>query len=216
MIRESTPEARRERILAATVDVVRTRGFAGARVADIARAAGTSSGLVLYHFGSLDGALTQTLTWLEDAYYADLATAVQTSNDPVARLAVMADLGSSSGHAISEWALWLELWVRALRDDKARAVRAAFDDRWRSMLHDVIRDGASTGRFTVADPWATALRLACLMDGLAIQLALGDPELDPARFRSLWLGSAALELGLDPSTFGMPASGGERAGLPRG
>jgi AcrR family transcriptional regulator len=43
------PEERRRRILAATVDVVRERGFAGARVADIAEAAGTSSGLVLYH-----------------------------------------------------------------------------------------------------------------------------------------------------------------------
>jgi hypothetical protein len=33
------------------------------------------------------------------------------------------------------------------------------------------------------------------MDGLAIQLALGDPVIDVTRFRQLWLGAAALELG---------------------
>ena len=54
---KNAPEERRERILRATVEVVRTRGFAGTRVSDIAAAAGTSQGLILYHFQSLAGAL---------------------------------------------------------------------------------------------------------------------------------------------------------------
>ena len=67
------PEERRRRILTATVDVLRERGFAGTRVTDIADAAGTSSGLVLYHFKSLEGALAEALTTLEDDFYAELA-----------------------------------------------------------------------------------------------------------------------------------------------
>jgi hypothetical protein len=39
------------------------------------------------------------------------------------------------------------------------------------------------------------------MDGLAIQLALDDPGMTEARFRDLWLGSAALELGVAPELF---------------
>ena len=39
------------------------------------------------------------------------------------------------------------------------------------------------------------------MDGLAIQLALGDPDLGPSRFRELWLQAAALELDIDPAVF---------------
>jgi AcrR family transcriptional regulator len=66
------PEERRRRILAATIEVVRERGFAGTRVLDISAAAGTSPGLVLYHFGSLAGALAEALTFAEDTYYADL------------------------------------------------------------------------------------------------------------------------------------------------
>jgi hypothetical protein len=91
--------------------------------------------------------------------------------------------------------LWLELWVRALRDPDARAARESLDQRWRAALAAVIQEGVSCGDFTVADPPTATTRLASLMDGLAIQLALGDPVIDVTRFRQLWLGAAALELG---------------------
>ena len=99
------PEERRERILRATVDVVRTRGFAGARVSDIAEAAGTSQGLVLYHFHSLDGALDAALTLLEDEFYDDLARDLQEQVGPIERLRHMADLGAGLGPAVGDWRL---------------------------------------------------------------------------------------------------------------
>jgi len=198
------PEERRRRILAATVDVVRERGFAGARVADIAEAAGTSSGLVLYHFGSLAGALTEALTWLEDEFYADLEHDLDTAAGPVERLRHMAEMGAGSGPAVGDWTLWLELWVRALRDEGARAARESLDRRWRAALREVIGEGVAAGLFRPADAEASTIRLASLMDGLAIQLALGDPDLDTTRFHELWLQAAALELGIDAAVFADP------------
>jgi AcrR family transcriptional regulator len=195
------PQARRRRILEATVHVVRERGFAGTRVVDIAAEAGTSSGLVLYHFGSLAGALAQALTFLEDSFYAALETDLEAVVGPVERLRQMAELAAASGPAVGDWTLWLELWVRALRDDTARAARESLDRRWRSALRQVVLEGVAAGAFTPADVAATALRLSCLMDGLAIQLALAGPGMTPARFRRLWLDAAALELGVPPETF---------------
>jgi AcrR family transcriptional regulator len=195
------PEERRRRILAATIDVVRERGFAGTRVTDIATAAQTSSGLVLYHFGSLASALTEALTYLEDTFYATLDAELGDVSDPVERLRRMAELGSGSGPAVGDWTLWLELWVRALRDDTARAARESLDGRWRSTLRGVITDGVRTGDFTVKDVGAATVRLACLMDGLAIQLALGDPGMTVDRFRRYWLDAAALELGVSAAIF---------------
>jgi AcrR family transcriptional regulator len=196
------PEERRRRILEATVDVIRDRGFAGARVSDIAAAAGTSAGLVLYHFGSLTGAMNEAIIWLEDGFYTDLAGELTTFPGPVERLRRMAELGAGSGPAVGDWTLWLELWVRALRDDSARAARESLDGRWRAALQEVLADGVEAGLFRAADVEATTIRLACLMDGLAIQLALGDPGMTSDRFRSLWLAAAAHELGLDPADFG--------------
>jgi AcrR family transcriptional regulator len=195
------PEERRRRILAATVDVIRRRGFAGTRVLDISAAAGTSPGLVLYHFGSLAGALAEALTFAEDAYYADLERELDVAAGPIERLRLMAELGASSSPAMGDWTLWLELWVRALRDETARSTRVALDRRWRIALREVIDEGVRSGDFRPADPEVSTLRLASLMDGLAIQLALEDPGMTPERFRDLWLGGAAIELGVPAQAF---------------
>jgi len=190
------PEERRERILRATVDVVRERGFAGTRVADIADAAGTSPGLVLYHFGSLDGALEAALTLLEDNFYDDLDRDLREQVGPVERLRHMAELGAGSGPAVGDWRLWLELWVRALHNDDARRAREALDRRWRAALEQVIREGKAIGEFAPRDVESAAVRLASLMDGLAIQLALEDTSVTPARLADLWWEAARLELGM--------------------
>lgn len=125
------PQERRERILRATIAVVRERGFAGTRVTDIALAAGTSQGLVLYHFGSLAGALAASLTLLEDEFYEELERNLSEVVGPVPRLWHIAELGAGYGPAVGDWRLWLELWVRAIRDEDARTARESLDSRWR-------------------------------------------------------------------------------------
>ena len=192
------PEERRDLILRATVTVVRDRGFAGTRVSDIAEAAGTSPGLVLYHFGSLNGALDAALTLLEDEFHVDLAHDLQEQVGPVERLRHMGDLGAGLGPAVGDWRLWLELWVRALHDPGARETRESLDRRWRAALRGVIEEGIACGDFSPADADAAATRLASLMDGLAIQLALDDPDMSPERLIALWWEAAVLELRMNP------------------
>ncbi len=189
------PEERRRRILEAAVEVLLARGYAGTRVVDIAKAAGTSSGLVLYHFKSLEGVLAQALTTVEDDFYAELAADLQATAGPVERLRLMALRASGNGPAVGDWRLWLEIWVRALRDDGARATREALDRRWRTALREVIDEGVASGDFHPVDAASSTVRLASLMDGLAIQLALADPDMTPARMTELWLVAASLELG---------------------
>jgi cytosine/adenosine deaminase-related metal-dependent hydrolase len=109
----------------------------------------------------------------------------------------MAERGAGAGPAVGDWGLWLEIWVRALRDEGARQTREALDRRWRAALREVIDEGVTAGAFHPADAGAATLRLASLMDGLAIQLALADPDMTPARMAALWLESASLELGAD-------------------
>jgi AcrR family transcriptional regulator len=191
------PEERRRRILMAAVDVLRERGYSGTRVVDIAEAAGTSSGLVLYHFKSLEGVLAQALTCLEDDFYADLQRDLRSTRGPVERLRYMGELAAGAGPAVGDWSLWLEIWVRALRDEGARTTREALDRRWRAALREVIDEGVVAGAFKPGDPEAATVRLASLMDGLAIQLALADPDMSPARMRDLWLEAASLELGAE-------------------
>lgn len=189
------PEERRRRILAAAVDVLRERGFGGTRVADIAAAAGTSPALVLYHFSSLGDVLVEALTSVDDAFYAALEEA--DGDDPRDRLARLAGLAGLGGPAFGDWQLWLEVWVRARHDDRVDAVRRTLDARWRDAIRVVVEEGNRRGVFHSAEPDMTALRLASLMDGLAVQAVLGEPGLTPDRITSVWLDGAAIELGVD-------------------
>jgi hypothetical protein len=110
----------------------------------------------------------------------------------------MAVLGAGLGPAVGDWRLWLELWVRGLHDPDARETRESLDRRWRAALRDVIAEGVASGEFAPIDADSSAIRLACLMDGLAIQLALEDPDMTTQRLADLWWESAVIELRMQP------------------
>jgi len=188
------PEERRRRILSAAVDVVRDRGFAGTRVADIAAAAGTSPALVLYHFSSLNDVLLEALTMTDEEFYDDLGGA---SGDPRDRLARMATLAAAGGPGFGDWQLYLEVWVRARHDERIDAVRQELDARWRDALVETVEAGVTDQVFDSPSPSDAAVRLSSLMDGLAVQLVLGDPGMTPGRMVELWLTGAARELSTD-------------------
>ena len=190
------PDERRRRILAAAIAVLRDRGFTGTRVADIATTAGTSPALVLYHFSSLADVLVAALESVEDDYYAGLGDG--TDVDPRDRLVQMAQTSSEGGPAFGDWRLWIEVWVRSLHDDRIDGLRRASDQRWRAEITATVRSGVEQGVFASADPERTGLRIACLMDGLAVQTVLGGSDLTPAAMAREWLIGAAHELGTDP------------------
>jgi AcrR family transcriptional regulator len=195
------PEERRQLILEAAGDVLREHGFAGARVSDIARRAGTSSGLVVYHFGTLSALLAEAVTRVEEELYADLERYLGAAAGPAARLRHWVELSAAGGRGLGEWVLWMEIWVQAVRDETARATREKLDRRMRDTLEQIIAEGCVAEVFGCLDRPATATRLACLVDGLAVQLALGDPGMTSERMIDLWLAAAALELGVDVKIF---------------
>lgn len=190
------PEERRRRILQASIDVLRARGFSGTRVADIAAAAGTSPALVLYHFTSLADVLLAALTSVEDEFY-DTLHGLPPETDPRDRIVTMALLAAEGGPAFGDWQLWLEVWVRGRHDPRINELQRSADDRWREELLAVVNDGLALGLFSSPRPAEAVLRLSSLMDGLAVQVVLGDPTFTPDEMVQTWLGGVARELQAD-------------------
>jgi AcrR family transcriptional regulator len=187
------PDERRRRILAAAITVLRDRGFAGTRVADIAATAGTSPALVLYHFSSLADVLVAALESVEDDYYRDLAA--HADDDPRDIFAFMASSSAETGPAFGDWQLWIEVWVRGRHDERIDRLRRISDDRWRAAIREVIVAGTARGVFDVDDLDGATLRIASLQDGLAVQTVLGGAGLTPADMGREWLVGVAHELG---------------------
>jgi AcrR family transcriptional regulator len=188
---------RRMEILQAAAEVIGERGLCATRIADVARRAGTSPALVLYYFESKDRLLSEALTHAEDRFYLEMFNELTVLERARERLLHVIDRSfpDAGAETEGEWPLWFELWSRALRDPELARKRGALDRRWRSTIADIVRDGQRSGEFTAVDPDAFALRLTCLIDGLAIQAILGDPVATPERVRQEALDLATRELG---------------------
>jgi AcrR family transcriptional regulator len=193
-------EARRVQILQAAVDVIGARGLADTRISDIAERTGTSSALVVYYFGSKDRLLAEALTFSEERFYTATAEELQgipTASGQLRRLIELTCAAEGSGRkGIEEWLLWIDMWSRALRDPGVAGDRQALDRRWRGTIEDIVRRGIADGEFNDVDAGEFALRLAALIDGLAIQVVLRDPDVTAARMLGAVVGMAELELGV--------------------
>jgi AcrR family transcriptional regulator len=190
---------RRLEILEAAADVIRERGLCETRIADVARRAGASAALVLYYFDSKDRLLTEALTHAEDRFYLQTFHELTGLEGARRRLFHLIDRslpgGATTGETLGDWQLWFELWSRALRDPLVAQKREALDRRWRGTIAQIVRDGQAAGEFEPVDADDFALRLASLIDGLAIQAILKDREARPERVRRAALDLAGRELG---------------------
>jgi AcrR family transcriptional regulator len=192
--------------LDAAARVITERGLAETRISDIAEEAGVSPGLILYYFESKDRLLAEALTFANDQFYLRTSREIRripSAKDQLRRLvdlsvpAYLPEFGR-----LDEWALWIEVWVRALRDPEMAKDREVLDQRWRSQLADLIRGGQSSGEFTsTEDAEELALRVATLIDGLAIQVIMNDSVVTPARMHRTCMEVSAQQLGfeLEPS-----------------
>jgi AcrR family transcriptional regulator len=189
---------RRRQILEAAAEVIAERGLCETRVTDVARRAGTSAALVIYYFETKDRLLTEALTFADDRFYLQAfheLTALDSPRDQLVRLIEMS--APSEPDITADWTLWVELWTRARRDQETARKREALDRRWRGTIADIVREGQRAGEFLPVDADQFALRLTAMLDGLAVQALLGDPEVTGDRMRVTCLDMAANELGFD-------------------
>jgi AcrR family transcriptional regulator len=182
---------RKPQLLAAAAEVIAERGFAATRISDVAERAGTSSPAVLYWFGSKEELLSEALTWEEERFYAELTGRLAERLSPSERLALLIEASSVGGG----WTLWMELWSRALRDPGVAEARGTLDARWRGILAQIIEEGEAAGEFAPRDSDEVAWTLAALLDGLAVQVTLNDPEMPPQRMTAIARRVAEAELG---------------------
>ena len=97
----------------------------------------------------------------------------------------------------ADWTLWVELWARAMRDPETSRKREALDRRWRATIADIVREGQRAGEFLSVDADGFALRLTAVIDGMAVQVLLADPEVTAHRMLDTCLEMASSDLGFD-------------------
>ncbi|MBV9093265.1 MAG: TetR/AcrR family transcriptional regulator [Streptosporangiaceae bacterium] len=193
-------EQRREQLLRAALDVVVERGYADTRIADVAERAGTSPALVIYYFKTRDQLLTEAITHSEDTWYTEgmrRMEQIASAAGQLEEIVAMTCLPGSDPEPGSWWRLWLDLWALSPRSPGVAAVRQKYDERWRDTIRSIVLAGQEAGEFDPVDADDFAVTLSALLDGMAVQIALEDPQVPPRRTYELAMRFAAGQLGFD-------------------
>ena len=171
-------EARRIQMLRAATELICERGFSETRISDVAKRAGVSSALVIYYFGTRDRLLVDALRYSEESFYEaaeQMLADVTSVRERISLLIQWTCIPSRDDEIPGAWGLWFDLWVQAFRHEEVKAARVERDARWRRMIIDAIESDDISGQ---VDSSMFALEFSALLDGLSIQVALDDPEVN--------------------------------------
>ena len=185
-------------MLRAAIEVIAERGFPETRIADIGRRVGASSALVIYYFGTKDRLLVDALRYSEDLFYAEAARrldAIDGARDKIEALVRMSCTNDGPDGMPGSWQLWPDVWAQAARHPEISRDREELDQRWRDKVAEIVHAGVGSGEFGEVDVDAFTLILTALLDGLAVQVGLGDPVVSPERATEVTMRLVARELG---------------------
>ncbi|MCB5423849.1 TetR family transcriptional regulator C-terminal domain-containing protein [Altererythrobacter sp. CC-YST694] len=186
----AAPDERRQSLIEATARCLAEKGAAGVSVRTICAEAGVSPGLLRHYFGGVSDAIAETYRWTGRQIGEALEAAVaQAGDDPRARL--LAYLTASFRPPISTpelLATYIAFWSLTRSDPAIAAVRAEVYGDFRTGLEQLI--GAY--RPALADTRLASVALTALIDGLWLELSLGDAPFTQAEAEELaekWLDS---------------------------
>lgn len=173
-----TERARRAQLLACAVGALAEVGYAGASLAEIARRAGVSKGVVSYYFAGKDALLEQVVADVYARAGAAIAARIGAEADAAAALRgyVEANLGFLRDHPADIRAV-VEIAANARRPDGTLRFAPGDADPVLEHLAGLLRAGQAAGRFRDFDPRSVALVIRGAIDTASGRLVT-DPGFD--------------------------------------
>ena len=199
-MKNSVPRRRIDRVQQRLARSIAEDGIDDVRIARVAMRAGASTALVHHYFSTREELLEEALMHSYELAARDrFGRPVDPQASATGRLKVMIDeCLPIEGRQHQEWLLWVELWLRAARDQESRPLGQRLYASYREWMLEVINYGVERGEFSTDDPGASADVAMGLLDGLGIRALIEDPDMDVERVRVLAATRIARELGIEP------------------
>lgn len=179
--RQLSPTSRRmqARIVDAVIDTVAEHGISGTTLAQVAKRAGVSQGVLVFHFGSKDALLAETLR-RQNAEYEGLWRTALTQVDPLARVLGLIRIDYSAAVCSPRTlALWFAFWGEAAARPVYRGLcENAEYLRARAMEAET---GDLVKQHGGPDPELLARSIDSMTDGLWLQMHIHGSRMPRAR-----------------------------------
>jgi AcrR family transcriptional regulator len=175
--RKASKETRRQQLIEATIDSLAKRGYSETTMADVADGAGLSRGIVNFHFESKEKLLIATLQYMADEYSVHWRGAlVKAGPEPANQLRalVAADFDRTICNK-RKLAAWCAFWGEAKSRPTYQSLCGARDEAYQREFIELCGRLKEEGGYTF-DPYATALGLSAMLEGLWLRLMMGTEE----------------------------------------
>ena len=177
--RTFTETARRAQIVAAAIDTIAELGYGQASLARIAETAGTSKGVILYHFGGKDELIRELVAEVVAGGVAYMEPRVDAEPTGAGKLRAyiesnLAFMRDNRNHVVAI----VEIVLNARAADGSRLYDFSVQDAGVAALQGLLSYFQGTGEFRVGfDPHVMAMAIRAAINAVPAQLAR-DPALD--------------------------------------
>lgn len=171
-LRKAARPVRRQQLIDSTIAILARKGYAALTVADVAKEAGLSPGIVIFHFSSKDALLADVLSFLAAEYrqhWEDEMRKAGTAPADQLKALLLADFDSRvfTPEKLAAWiAFWGETQGRPVYDQ----ICSGLDAERRDTTEDLCRALNQEGTYGL-DPALVMRTLDSLCDGLWLGLA---------------------------------------------
>jgi AcrR family transcriptional regulator len=179
--RTFTETARRAQIVAAAIDTIAELGYGQASLARIAETAGTSKGVIIYHFGGKDELMRELVAEVVARGVAYMEPQVDAEPTGAGKLRAyiesnLAFMGENRNRMVAIF----EIALNARAADGSRLYDVSVHDAGVTALEQLLAYFQGTGEFRAGfDPHVMAMAIRAAINTVPAQLAQ-DPALDVA------------------------------------
>ena len=181
-VRDEGEEARRIQLVEVTIDSLVEVGYVGTTLAEIARRAGVSPGLVAHYFGDKDGLLEAAFRRLARTIAVRMHSVLALAHTPRERVQAVIDTNLAPEEFDKRTGTaWLAFWGQVLHVRGLKRVQTAYQKRMLSNLRSDLRQIIPGD-----EARSLAAMIAAMIDGVWLRAALSEwQEADSGSARAL-------------------------------
>jgi len=159
---------RRQQLIDATINCIARKGLGSITLADVAREAGLSQGIVNLHFNSKDNLLAETLRFLAEEYAEQFRqTLDKAPPDSAARLQALLEMDLKPSICDrKKLAVWFAFWGEVKAVPTYQKICEARDQKNQDVLEDLVSELIREGDYADLDAHSVADALAATTDGM--------------------------------------------------
>ena len=170
---------RKDEVMRVATKLVARKGWQNTTLADIAREAGVSLGVITYHFSSKDEIIRGVMERYVGENLTQLYQSVQEYDDPVEKLKNLLRLTLRETKRDKEiYYVHFDYWAKISWNEEIREINAQFYDFARDWTADCVRGGIEAGVFKEIDPREAATLINALLIGIQAQHAFDEEAFD--------------------------------------